>query len=110
MFFIALDVYGAERAGGAQVFARAAAYAAGGVDNGYFGRVGILRVGRHHQYGSGRAVACAVAAFHAVGERHAVVGHPYGVSYLYSGFSSRVTGVMAPAGHTSEQRVHSGRQ
>ena len=44
MFFIALDVYGAERAGGAQVFARAAAYAAGGVDNGYFGRVGILRV------------------------------------------------------------------
>ena len=73
---------GAERTCGTQVLAGAATDTAFGVDGRYLRGTGHRRVGRHHRDGAGRAMARAVAASHAVGQRHAVLSHPYGMADL----------------------------
>ena len=82
MLFVTFDIYGAERAHRAEVFAGSAAYAALGVDHRNVRRIGIVRVQMHHTYGSHRAMACAVAAFHALADRKAEVPEPYRVPHL----------------------------
>lgn len=77
------DVDGAERSSRTKVLARTASDAPFGVDRRNLRRVGIVDVGKHHLYGSGWAMPGAVAAFHAVGQRYAIVLDPYGVTYLY---------------------------
>ena len=72
----------AERACRTQVFTCAAADAAFGIDNGYFGGLRISGVRSHHLYGADRAVAGAVAALHLIGDADAILLYPYGMTYL----------------------------
>ena len=63
----------AERACRTQVLTCAAADAAFGIDNGYFGGLRISGVRSHHLYGADRAVAGAVAALHLIGDADAIL-------------------------------------
>ena len=72
----------AERACRTQVLTCAAADAAFGIDNGYFGGLRISGVRSHHLYGADRAVAGAVAALHLIGDADAILLYPYGMTYL----------------------------
>ena len=72
----------AERACRTQVLTCAAADAAFGIDNGYFGGLRISGVRSHHLYGADRAVASAVAALHLIGDADAILLYPYGMTYL----------------------------
>ena len=72
----------AERACRTQVLTCAAADAAFGIDNGYFGGLRISGVRSHHLYGADWAVAGAVAALHLIGDADAILLYPYGMTYL----------------------------
>jgi len=72
----------AERACRTQVFTCAAADAAFGIDNRYFGGLRISGARSHHLYGADRAVAGAVAALYLIGDANAILLYPYGMTYL----------------------------
>ena len=72
----------AERACRTQILTCAAADAAFGIDNGYFGGLRISGARSHHLYGADRAVAGAVAALYLIGDANAILLYPYGMTYL----------------------------
>lgn len=82
MNFMTLNVYGAEWSGRAEVFASAA------TDTYLFvyyrnpRRLRIRRIGGYHLNGAYGAMARAVAAVNAIGERYAILLYPYGMANL----------------------------
>lgn len=82
MPFVSLDIYGAERARGTQVLASSAPDALFGVDSRNLNRFFVVRIRRDHRYRANRAVAFAVSASHAVGQRYAVLLDPNGMADL----------------------------
>ena len=81
MLLVSLHVDGTEWSGRTQILARSTAYAPLCINDRNLQRCGVFVVGRHHQYGSRRTVAGAVAASHAVGNGYAVFLDPYGMAY-----------------------------
>ena len=79
--FISLNIDGAERTGGADVLALAAANAAFGVHHWDF-QIWVAAFFIDKNDGAHRAVACAVAANHPVGFHNAVVFNPNGMADL----------------------------
>ena len=84
MHLVSFDVNRAERTRRTQVFARSATYAACLVDGRYFQRMLVVGVERHHCDCPSGTMACAVAALHAVCQRHAVLLNPHRMAYLHS--------------------------
>ena len=89
MLFVTFDIYCAERAHRAEVFAGSAAYAALGVNHRDARRSIVARLRWHHLYCAYRAVAGTVATLHAIGERHAILFHPHRMTYVNSRFFGR---------------------
>ena len=71
---------GTKRTGRTEVFACAATDATLCVDNRNLDGGRIAAFGRHHLYRSRRAMAGAVAAFHAIDQRYAILSDPYGMA------------------------------
>ena len=84
MYYVSLHVDGAEGTGGAEILTGSTPYAFALVDGRNHDGLAVMLV-FHHLDGSSGAVARAVAAAHSIGENHAVVFHPYGVTYMDGG-------------------------
>lgn len=82
MPFVSLHVDGTEGAGGTEVLAGSATYAAFRVDYRYLLGFLIFRMAWHHLYGTRRAMAGTVATLHTVSHGDAIPSSPYSVSYL----------------------------
>ena len=105
MYFVPLDVDGREGTRRTDILTGSAANAGSLVDSRNHGRCLIILVKGHHLDGTSGTVTGTVAALHLIGNGHTILLDPYGMTYLDRGFLT-----IAPAGQTSEQRVHSGRQ
>ena len=81
---MSFDIYGAERTGGAQVFAGSAADTFFLVNDRQLRRIRVVRVFCHHQDRLGRAVAGTVAASDAIPVDDAIFLNQYGMSDLDS--------------------------
>lgn len=86
MHFIPFHVNRAERTCRTKVLASPATDATLHVDSRDLRRIGIACIRRYHLNGSRRAMPGTVAAFHTIGQRHAVLPYPYGMTYLRGGF------------------------
>lgn len=84
VYQVSFHVNGAEGTGWAEVFAGSTPDAFALVDGRNHDGLAVMLV-FHHLDGSSGAVACAVATADAIGENHAVVFHPYGVTYMDGG-------------------------
>ena len=81
---VPFNIDSAKGARRAEVLAGTAADAFVFIDGGYLDGLAVVFV-VHHLDGAGGAVAGAVAAADAVGEYHAVVFHPYGMTNMDGG-------------------------
>ena len=79
--FISFHVYCAERSGGAEVLAGATADAFVLVDGGHL-HLAIRAFVIHHLDSSSGAMSCTVAAADTVGQHHAVILDPNGVTHM----------------------------
>lgn len=86
MHFIPFHVNRAERTCRTKVLASPATDATLHIDSRDLRRIGIACIRRYHLNGSRRAMPGTVAAFHTIGQRHAVLPYPYGMTYLRGGF------------------------
>ena len=77
---VSLHVDGTEWASGTEILAGTASDATLHIDHWYSDRGLILWVGRHHQDGSRRTVAGAVATLDVVSHRDAILLHPNGMA------------------------------
>lgn len=85
MVLVSFHIDGTERTCRTEVLTGTAADTPLRVYHRYLRRIGVVRVRSYHLYGSCRTVAGAVTAFHSVGQRHAVLFHPYGMADLDGG-------------------------
>lgn len=107
---MSFDIYGAERTGGAQVFAGSAADTFFLVNDRQLRRIRVVRVFCHHQDRLGRAVAGTVAASDAIRLTMQFSWINTACPIWIAVLSAFVIGRIAPVGQTSEHLTHSGRQ
>ena len=95
MYFVSFDNDGREGTRRTDILTGAAADASLFVDGRHHGRLLVVLVEHHHLDGSRRTVAGTVATLHAVGQRHAILLNPHGVTDMNStllGFVERHDG------------------
>lgn len=100
MNLMTFHIYSAERPSGTKILACSASDATRFVDHRHLGRIWIILARCHHLNRTCGAMARAVAALHSVGERHAILPHPYGMAYLHR----RLVGRREP--HDGPCRTH----
>ena len=97
MHFITFNINRAERSGGAEVLAGAAADAFVFVHGRHLHR-SVRTFVVYHLDGSRRAMAGTVAAAHAVGEHYAIVFNPYGMTHMDAGLFLTCDGLDGTSG------------